>query len=266
MTDGVPDIASLAALIGDEARAAMLLALFRKGEAKSASSLASCARIGLPAASKHLAKLVGGGLLVCEPRGPERLYSLRDDQVAQLLELLSALAPMRGTRTLSESSRLAALREGRTCYDHLAGQLGVAIFDALVRRDALRPDADLSERQVRKIRSGLGAVAPGGAARDVFSGLGLGLDRELPLATACLDWTENRAHLSGALGALLCTSLMEQGWIIARPNSRAVRLTQAGADALAAKLDLAFTDEALPVSHRPDARRRSPRPGQTRTG
>ena len=134
--NGEADIASIAALIGDDARAAMLLALFGGG-ARSASQLAAEARVGAPAASKHLAKLVGGGLLEVEVRGRERLYRLASEEVAHLIETLANIAPVRSPRTLGESSRLEALRQARTCYDHLAGRLGVAIFGALVKRDAL---------------------------------------------------------------------------------------------------------------------------------
>src|SRR5262245_41991084 len=138
--NGEADIATVAALIGDDARAAMLLSLFGGG-ARSASQLAAEARVGAPTASKHLAKLVGGGLLQVEACGRERRYRLASDDVAQVIETLANIAPVRSTRTLGESSRLDALRQARTCYDHLAGRLGVAIFDALVKRDALRePD------------------------------------------------------------------------------------------------------------------------------
>jgi DNA-binding transcriptional ArsR family regulator len=236
--NGEADIATLAALIGDEARAAMLLALFRKGEALSASSLASHARVGLPAASKHLAKLVGGGLLACEPHGRERRYSLRDDQVAQLLELMSALAPLRGTRTLNETSKLAALRVARTCYDHLAGRLGVGVFDALVQRGALLSVERTTDPHARRARSGLGAVALGPGAASVFEQLGVAFDHEPPAATACLDWTEQRPHLSGALGADVCTAFLERGWVIPRPNSRALRVTDIGSHALARLLQM----------------------------
>jgi DNA-binding transcriptional ArsR family regulator len=153
----------VAALIGDEARAAMLLAL-ASGESLSASALADHARIGPSTASAHLARLVGGGLLTVERRGRSRYYRLAGHEVAVMIEALVVLAPLRPTRTLDESSRLAALRAGRTCYDHLAGRLGVALFRALVARGALL-DVALVDVGGRKGRSGLGPVFLGPRAQ-----------------------------------------------------------------------------------------------------
>jgi DNA-binding transcriptional ArsR family regulator len=224
--DGEPDIAALASLIGDEARAAMLLALVAEKQSPM-SSLAARARIGLPAASKHLARLEGGGLVVSERRGRQRHYQLAGEHVAQLLEYLSALAPVRPTRTLSESTRLDGLRVGRTCYDHLAGRLGVGLFEALVDRAALM-SLEVPEMPPRKVRSALGSVDLGPAAEEVFARIGVEVHRTRTEALACPDWTEDRPHLSGRLGAAVCTSLFERGWVRARPESRAVRLTPHG--------------------------------------
>lgn len=224
--DGEPDVAALAALIGDEARAAMLLALVTEKRAPM-TTLAARARIGLPAASKHLARLEGGGLIVSERQGRQRQYQLAGDHVAELLEHLSSLAPVRPTRTLSQRSRLDTLRVGRTCYDHLAGRLGVRLFEVLVDRQALLPVTVLPAPG-RKVRSGLGSVSLGPMAEDVFSRLGVAIDPLRVSASACSDWTEDRPHLSGRLGAEVCVALFERGWIQARPESRAVRLTPAG--------------------------------------
>src|SRR5262249_44221752 len=162
------------------------------------------ARVGAPAASKHLAKLVGGGLLEVKVQGRERLYRLASEEVAQVIETLASVAPPRATRTLGESSRLEALRQARTCYDHLAGRLGVSIFGALVERDALC-EPDYVHHVGRKRRDGLGRVALGPRAEQVFVQLGLEPDALPSTAMACLDWTEDRPHLSGVLGAELCT-------------------------------------------------------------
>ncbi|MBV9542839.1 MAG: winged helix-turn-helix transcriptional regulator, partial [Chloroflexi bacterium] len=135
--NGEADIPMVAGLIADDARAAMLLALQRQHRALSTSALAACARIGLPAASAHLARLVGGGLVVCERQGRQRMYTLTGPQVSDILEALAAIAPIRAPRTLDESSRLAALKNARTCYDHLAGRLGAGLFQALVQQGAL---------------------------------------------------------------------------------------------------------------------------------
>jgi DNA-binding transcriptional ArsR family regulator len=212
----------------------MLMALLREGSALSTSVLARQARVGLPAASAHLARLVGGGLVISERNGRSRLYRLAGPHVAQVIEALSALAPMRQTRTLDESSRLAALRTARTCYDHLAGRLGVAVFEGLVNQRALCA-ITVPPPQGRRVRSGLGTVQLGPRADEVFPRLGVELE-EAPHAMACLDWTEARPHLSGALGAAVCTALLEQGWVLPRPQARALRLTDTGREGLRATL------------------------------
>jgi DNA-binding transcriptional ArsR family regulator len=234
--NGEADIATVAALIGDDARAAMLLALFGGG-ARSASQLAAEARVGAPAASKHLAKLLGGGLIAFEVRGREHRYRLASEEVAHLIETLASIAPVRSTRTLGESSRLEALRQARTCYDHLAGRLGVAIFAALVERDALRPPDEVHQVG-RKRRDGLGRVAIGPEAARVFAALGVQQHLIPQVASACPDWTEDRPHLGGTLGADLCTTMLERGWILPRPVGRAVRLSEAGREGLRSALGL----------------------------
>jgi DNA-binding transcriptional ArsR family regulator len=233
--NGDVDISAPAALIGDDARAAMLLAL-GGGLALPATALASAARVGRPTASRHLARLVEGGLLSVEPRGRSRYYRLANEQVGLLVETLAGLAPLRPPRTLAENTRMQALRSARTCYDHLAGQLGVAVFEALVARAAL-VDLEVSNLPGRKVRSGLGSVSLGPSALEVFGELGVDLDglgqTQRPLATACLDWTENRPHLAGALGAAVCSAFVQAGWVRRRSDSRAVTLTSAGQSALA---------------------------------
>jgi uncharacterized membrane protein len=155
--------------------------------------------------------------------------------VGLLVETLAGLAPLRPPRTLAENTRMQALRAARTCYDHLAGQLGVAVFEALVAREALL-DLELSSVPGRKVRSGLGAVSLGPAAAQVFGELAVDLDgvqqSRRPLASACLDWTENRPHLAGALGAAVCSAFVQAGWVRRRADSRAVTLTPAGRVAL----------------------------------
>jgi DNA-binding transcriptional ArsR family regulator len=234
--NGEADIPMIASLIADDARATMLLALHADGVALSTSALAGRARIGLPAASAHLARLAGAGLVRCERQGRSRLYRLAGPDVAHAIEALGAIAPIRPARTLNENSQLAALRVARTCYDHLAGRLGVALFDALVASDALQEVA-VPAVPARRTRSGLGSVMLGQRAEVVLGQFGVDLHEALG-AAACLDWTESRPHLSGPLGAALCTRLLEQGWVLHRPNTRAVRLTQAGRAGLRAILDL----------------------------
>jgi len=236
--NGEADIPLIASLVADDARAAMLLALLREGSALSTSELAARARVGLPAASAHLARLTGGGLVRCERQGRRRMYRLAGPEVARVLEALGAIAPIREVRTLDERSRLDALRAARTCYDHLAGRLGVAVFDALVARRALEPPASVTPVG-RRVRSGLGPVELGPRATAVFASLGVELDgARAPAALACLDWTESRPHLSGPLGAAVCTAWLEQGWLLPRPQARAVRLSEPGREALHSCLGL----------------------------
>jgi DNA-binding transcriptional ArsR family regulator len=222
------DLARVGSLIGDEARAAMLLAL-GTGRARSASDLALVACITPQTASSHLAKLVAGGLLTVRRDGRGRWYKIATPAVSAALEALGRIAPMKAPNALSESDKSVALRRARTCYDHLAGRLGVDVFDALVERAALR---DVETRPVPKRRSGLGTVTLGPKAEAVFAELGvdLALARESPrqFATACLDWTEDAPHLAGALGAALCNALFARGWIRHRRNDRALVITEAG--------------------------------------
>jgi DNA-binding transcriptional ArsR family regulator len=234
--NGEADIPMIASLLADDARATMLLALHADGVALSTSALAGRARIGLPAASAHLARLAVAGLVCCERQGRSRVYRLAGPDVAHAIEALGAIAPIRPARTLNESSQLAALRIARTCYDHLAGRLGVVVFDAFVAHDALQ-ELTVSSVPARRTHSGLGSVRLGQRAESVMEQFGIDV-REPLGAAACLDWTESRPHLSGPLGAALCTRMLEQGWVLHRPNTRAVRVTEAGRAGLRAMLDL----------------------------
>ena len=224
------DIGVTAALIGERSRAVMLLAL-NGGVPMSAGELARIARIRPSTASVHLKKLVNGRLLIADRRGRERRYRLAGERVAQALEALSLISPRQRVRTLSDSIVGAALRSARACYDHLAGRLGVALFGALVARQVLQP-LRISARKSRRGRSGLGTVALGTKAEHTCAPLGIDLDAlqrsERQFATACLDWTENRPHLGGAFGAALCALFLERGWIVRRPKTRALRVTDRG--------------------------------------
>ena len=219
------DIAGPAALMGDRTRAQLLLAL-AQGHSLPASELAARARIGAPTASAHLAKLVEGGLLAVERQGRHRYYRLADPAVAQAIEALAAIAPMRQAATLRESVVGAALREGRTCYDHLAGRLGIALADALLACGVL-------ERDGRAFV--LGDPAP-------LARLGIDVDalkrERRELVRACLDWSERRHHVAGALGAALARTCFDHRWIERTGSDRAVRPTAAGRRALRTELGL----------------------------
>jgi DNA-binding transcriptional ArsR family regulator len=221
------DVAQAAALIGDPTRAAFLLAL-SEVDAVPATELAARARVPASTASGHLAKLVEGGLLVVEPRGRHRYYRLAAPAVAEALEALAVIAPARPARSLKEAVVGDAVRVARTCYDHLAGRLGVALTDALVRDGVL----DLEDDSYRV----------GDAAR--LAELGIDVDElsrsRRVLARPCLDWSERRHHVAGALGAALAQLAFTNDWIERLPGSRAVRVTEDGRKALKRELNVAL--------------------------
>jgi DNA-binding transcriptional ArsR family regulator len=215
--DGDVDVASAAALIGDSTRAAFLLAL-SEADALPASELAARAEVSAPTASAHLARLVGGGLVAAERRGRHRYFRLADPAVATALEALSVIAPTHPVRSLRDADRTVAIRAARTCYDHLAGRLGVSLTEAL------------EERALIARRDGEFSVTRRGQRELADLGLDVGeLMRERrAFARACLDWSERRYHLAGAVGAALANRCFELGWIERRGTGRAVALTPAG--------------------------------------
>jgi DNA-binding transcriptional ArsR family regulator len=222
-----PDLASVAGLIGDPSRAAMLAALLG-GLSLPAGELARCAGISPQTASGHLARLVDGGLLRATTRGRHRYYQLHSPEVGRALEALAAIAPRARIRSLNESEAGRALRFARTCYDHLAGALGVALTQRLVERELL---AEAGESYLVTA-----------AGEDWLAGWGIDLGRlrqgRRAFARPCLDWSQRRPHLAGALGAAITGSLFERGWIAPSASSRAVRLTEAGRAGLRRELDL----------------------------
>jgi DNA-binding transcriptional ArsR family regulator len=225
--DGDVDIAPVAGLLGDPARAAIVGAL-HDGRALPAGELARRAAIAPSTASEHLARLVTGGLLEVERGGRHRYFRIANAEVAQAVEALAAIAPRRRVRSLRDANTASALAEARTCYDHLAGRLGVAVAEALLRRRALS-DAD-------------GRFAPGARARSVLADLGIDVHRvhvrRRPFALRCLDWSERRPHVAGALGAALAGRALEAGWVERRPASRALHVTDRGREALRSMLGI----------------------------
>jgi DNA-binding transcriptional ArsR family regulator len=213
------DVAPVAALLGDPARARMVQAL-HDGRALPAGELARRARVAASTASEHLARLVDGGLLAVERTGRHRYFRIAGPDVAHAVEALAAIAPPRHPRTLREATIGDALAEARTCYDHLAGRLGVALADALVAGGAVVDAGD---------RFALGPEAP-----RVLERLGIdALPKRRPPVLRCLDWSERRPHVAGALGAALCAHALASGWVERLPTSRAVRVTPAGREAFA---------------------------------
>lgn len=212
--------AETAALVGDPARANMLAALL-DGRALTATELAVAADITPQTASGHLARLTAAGLLGMERQGRHRYHRLAGPEVARMLESIMAVAagPGSGRRAAPRvGPRDAALRQARTCYDHLAGQLAVGIADSLVARGHLEFSAEgggLTE-------SGTGFLQELGLAPQP------GARRGRVFCRPCLDWSERRPHIAGALGAALCAGCLSQGWMRRIPGSRALSVTPAG--------------------------------------
>src|SRR5258708_9224687 len=212
-----PNFAYIAALVGAPARAAMLASLFGK-RAMAASELARCAGISPQTASAHLAQLLAGGLLSVTATGRHRYYQLAGPEVVHVLEALAALAPSAAVRPVRQSEEAGAIRFARTCYDHLAGVVGVAFTERMLERGVL-VRVDHTYR-----------IGPEGIAW--LERQGIDSDRVLHCrrepARACLDWSERRDHLAGAFGATMTEWLFEQGWLARLAGSRAVTLTATG--------------------------------------
>ncbi|MGH2886658.1 MAG: ArsR/SmtB family transcription factor [Solirubrobacteraceae bacterium] len=243
---GDADIAAVAGLIGDRTRARVLLAL-GDGRALAASVLAQETGVSASTISGHLGKLLDAGLLAVESHGRHRYYRLAGPRVARLLESLAELSPPSPVTSLREGTRANALRTGRYCYDHLAGRLGVGIMGSLLDRGVLSGGDGQFDR-THAIRDRLSAAGHDLDYRLTPAGegwvrsFGIDLDalraRRRPLIRYCTDWTEQRHHLAGALGAALAGELLERGWIERARNGRAVRLTETGGRALHADLDI----------------------------
>ena len=243
---GDADIAALGAVLSDRARCRVLLAL-ADGRALAASVLAAEAGVARSTASEHLGKLLDARLLVVEAHGRHRYYRLAGPHIGRLLEALAEQAPSAPIRSLREGTRAQAVRRARYCYDHLAGRLGVELMATLVQREWLiGGDGRLHRERAASDR----LSAPG---RDVDyrltdagqAGLAeLGIDvPELaagrrPLIRYCLDWSEQRHHLAGALGAALARRLFAMGWVEPARRGRAVTVTAFGAEQLRDRLSV----------------------------
>ncbi len=216
MKDG-PIIVSVAALIGDPARANILTALM-DGRALTVSELAGVAGVTVQTASGHLTKLSDAGLLTAEKQGRHRYFRLSGADVAQVLEALMGLAQRTGAVRVRTGPKDAALREARICYDHLAGEAGVTLLNGLKQRNYLE---NAEQDALRLTVDG----------REFFSGLGLALKplegKRRPLCLHCLDWSERRHHLGGALGAAVLDMMLEHQWL-RRDAGRALHFTPLG--------------------------------------
>jgi DNA-binding transcriptional ArsR family regulator len=231
-------LAAVASLLADRSRAVICMALL-DGRSWTIGELARQAGIAPSTASEHIARLIDGGLLAAVQQGRHRYVRLADARTAQLIEDLAAYsAPPEVTsaapRSLRAVSKAQALARARTCYDHLAGRLGVRITDALT-------DSGVIDQENGFALTGTGLAWLGSA---------LGVDvaalraSRRPLVRSCLDWTERRPHLGGAAGAAICDRFLAQGWIERVGTDRAVRVSPAGQQALRDLCGIDASDEA----------------------
>jgi DNA-binding transcriptional ArsR family regulator len=220
MRDG-PNITNIAAMIGDHARAEVLTVLM-SGMALTATELADAAGVTRQTISSHLAKLQEAGLLSVESQGRHRYFRIADFEVAQLLESLMGVAFGTGAVRVRSSPREPALRKARVCYDHLAGELGVLVYDSLARRGAFALGADgitLTAQGVEAVRAlGIDPASLPASRR--------------PFCRTCLDWSERRHHLAGTLGTALLDRFQVLGWAARVPDSRVLAFSPEGEAAL----------------------------------
>jgi len=215
MQDG-PSISRVAALIGDPARANMLVALM-DGRALTVSELAQCAGVALPTASGHLARLSDAGLVVPARQGRHRYFRLDDGDVAAAIELLMGIAERTGAKPVRPGLRDAAMREARVCYDHLAGDRAVRLAERFVA-DGLVTAGDMPQ------------ITASGRLRLDTIGVALSAHGRRPECRTCLDWSERRNHLAGMLGAAILQHVLVQGWATRGPG-RVIAFDAAGAAA-----------------------------------
>ena len=237
------DIARVADLVADPARARILLAL-GDGRALAASTLAAEAGVAASTASGHLSKLVSGGLLAVEQHGRHRYYRFTGPQVGELLESLARIAPVSPIRSLRQGTRAQAVRTARTCYDHLAGKLGTALMAALIENKMLTGGDGIYRTNGRDRLS-----APGKGdvdyrltdlGREKLTQLGVDLTSRTrrPLIRYCVDWSEQQHHLAGGLGAAVLDRFVALEWVRRPRVGRAVYLTDAGRRGLQVELGM----------------------------
>lgn len=212
-----PDIAQLGALIGDPARANMLTALMAGG-ALTASELAAEAGVTVQTASSHLKKLETADLLIQRKQGRHRYFALADDDVGALLETMMGLAARRGLTRTRTGPKDPALRKARVCYNHLAGELGVQLYDGLLASELLAE------------AGGEPVLTPAGRERMIRFGIDIDAleSQRRPMCRSCLDWSARRTHLAGSLGQSLLSRFEDLGWARREPASRVVHFTGRG--------------------------------------
>ena len=236
---GDADIASIGALVADPGRARILLAL-GDGRALPASMLADEAGVGASTASTHLSKLVKGGMLRVERHGRHRYFRIAGPEVGELIEALARISPPAPVRSLKQGSKAQAVRFARTCYDHLAGILGTQLMEAMIERDLLAGgdgvfDPDVA-REDRLAAPGFDLdyrLTPSGVRE--LKAFGIDFDSmppRRPLIRYCVDWSEQRHHLAGSLGAAMAARMIDLGWVQKATRSRAVHVSDDGFEGL----------------------------------
>ena len=224
-------IASIAELIGEPARAQILVALL-DGSALPAGELARIAGVSAQSASAHLSQLVNGGLLKVESEGRHRYYRIAGREVAHAVEALGAISTVQRPCGLLHDREKDTLCLARSCYDHLAGRIAVEMAEAL---ESLKVISPCGEREYRM----------GSRGNKWFAKIGVEIDglrrSRRSFAKECLDWTERKPHIAGALGAAIFSRFVALGWIARRSNTRAVRITQLGSREFHTRLGISVT-------------------------
>ncbi|MFM9533465.1 helix-turn-helix transcriptional regulator [Lysinibacillus sp. IITD104] len=212
-----PNMAEIAALLGETSRATILASMM-DGRFHTASELAYMAAIKPQTASFHLAKLVEGKLIKVEKQGRHRYFQLAGEDIAQFLESFLAISPPPEVRSLKQSSQIKLLQDARTCYDHLAGKLGVQLTESMLKAGYLT----LEGKQF--VLTNEGTL--------FFTTFGIDLTalkrKRRSFSHACLDWSERRYHLAGALGCELLNQFFNLGWLLRVPSIRAIKVTEKG--------------------------------------
>jgi DNA-binding transcriptional ArsR family regulator len=227
-----PNISFIAKLIAEPTRAIILDCLMN-GQALPAGELAYVAKVSHPTISSHLSKLVEGKLILVEQHGRHRYYRLASTEVAEVIEKLGTIAPTVQVRSLRQSHQLQQVRHARTCYDHLAGKLGVKVAEGFIKKNYLV----LKEEEYVITNEG----------KSWFLKFGINIDEANTrriFAKPCLDWSERRYHISGWLGSEIAKLFFEQNWITKSENSRAVNLTTKGSIAIKEQLGIEMENQS----------------------
>lgn len=232
-----PNVARVAALVSEDSRAAILTALM-DGRLHPAGELAYMARIKPQTASFHLSKMVSANVVTVLKQGRHRYYGVQSPEVAQVLETLLSIAPPVKIKSLSQASEDKAMRFARTCYDHLAGNLGIQLTDSLIKEGIIFEEENefvVTEKGEKFFK-------------DFHIELEMVKKKRRSFAHKCLDWSERRYHLAGALGNALLERLLVLKWVHRVPNTRSIKITSEGKKGFKEifSIDLSNTDTKNP--------------------